>query len=121
GAGVSTSSQRRVAKYSRRNAADGKRSLKPSNKLRESNMRDHRNWKEIGWAVGICAITTAMWIVPALAQDVSALTSPNPATRAAAACELGRNGARGAIPQLIALLEDGTPLPRQIFCGTQPP
>ena len=52
-----------------------------------------------------------------------ALTSPDPAERAAAACELGRIGgrARAAIPQLIALMADGTPLPSQIFCGTQPP
>jgi len=30
-------------------------------------------------------------------------------------------GVRAAIPQLVRLLEDGTPLPRQIFCGTEPP
>src|SRR5688572_5504643 len=49
------------------------------------------------------------------------LTSPDPAERAAAAWQLGIPGDRSAVPQLVALLDDGAPLPPQIFCGTHPP
>jgi HEAT repeat protein len=48
-------------------------------------------------------------------QDTSALE------RAAAACGLGKAGNETAVPALIAMLDDGAPLPPQIFCGTQPP
>jgi len=90
-------------------------------------MPDHRTRRYIRLAAGLCVVATTMFVNRASAQDprfsssVSALASPNPAARAAAACELGRIGARAAIPQLIALLEDGTPLPRQIVCGIEPP
>ncbi len=43
-------------------------------------------------------------------QDQQALNSPNPAQRAAAACSLGKAGAVEAIPALIRLLGDDTPI-----------
>ena len=49
------------------------------------------------------------------------LTSSNAAQRAAAACALATAGDRAAISSLIALMDDGEPLPRQRFCGTEPP
>jgi HEAT repeat protein len=97
-------------------------------------MRNSHDWKQ--WFRGrvVSIVCTILIVVPAafaaqrqfdapdaLATLTGALSSADPAARAAAACELGRLRARPAIPYLIALLEDGTPLPPQIFCGTQPP
>src|SRR5688572_20243309 len=59
----------------------------------------------------------------AVKKEVAALTAADPRARAAAACALGRmrEGAAPAIPYLIDLLSDGTPIRPQESCGNQGP
>jgi HEAT repeat protein len=56
-------------------------------------------------------------------EQIQALTSADPIERAAAACALGRMRERAApaIPHLIALLGDGTPIPPLRSCGNEEP
>lgn len=58
-----------------------------------------------------------------LRDKLAQLSSPDAVTRAAAACAIGRQGASAAeaIPALVALLEDGTPIDPRQSCGNQPP
>lgn len=62
--------------------------------------------------------------VPAQVREkIAALSSPDPIARAAAACALGRMQMRAvaAIPNLVALLSDGSLIAPQQSCGQQEP
>ncbi len=56
-------------------------------------------------------------------KEIAALSASDPRVRAAAACALGRmqQGAVEAIPHLLRLLSDGTPILPQESCGNQEP
>lgn len=56
-------------------------------------------------------------------EQIQALASPDPVKRAAAACALGRMRERAApaIPHLVVLLGDGTPIPPPRGCGNEEP
>jgi HEAT repeat protein len=59
-------------------------------------------------------------VAPAdLAVKIHALSSPNPIERASAACQIGEMGRRAAqaIPNLIQILADDTPINADINCG----
>jgi HEAT repeat protein len=59
----------------------------------------------------------------AVKKEVAALSSADPRVRAAAACALGRmrSAAAPAIPYLLNMLGDGTPIHEHESCGTQEP
>jgi hypothetical protein len=62
--------------------------------------------------------------IPGAVKDkMEQLASPDPIKRAKAACALGAMEGRAvpAIPLLVALLSDGTPIPRQNGCGNAEP
>src|SRR6185503_6545146 len=55
----------------------------------------------------------------ALTEKIRALGSTNPIERASAACQIGEMGRRAAqaIPHLIRMLADDTPISTAIYCG----
>ena len=77
------------------------------------------------WGIGVViggAVLLLIGVAPIRAVGVMQIENTGSAAeRAVAACELARTRNQAAIPALIAMLEDGAPLPPQIFCGTQPP
>jgi HEAT repeat protein len=56
-------------------------------------------------------------------KEIAALSAPDPRVRATAACALGRmqHKAGEAIPHLLRLLSDGTPIRPEESCGNQEP
>jgi hypothetical protein len=79
-------------------------------------------------ALGAATFCYAQQPIPAnvpsaVKAKMEQLSSPDPIKRAKAACALGAMEARAvaAIPRLVALLSDGTPIPTQNGCGNAEP